>query len=69
LRSPAGEEEASEAGIFSNSIEGAREGAAAQDLDRARALFGKVGERLHEVLVELLAGAAARPQPESMGMR
>jgi hypothetical protein len=43
------------------SVKGAREGAAAKELDRLGALRGEIGERHHQVLVELLAGDVPGP--------
>jgi hypothetical protein len=63
LRSPVGRRKRAKLGsTASNSMEGAREGATAQHLDRVRALFGKVCERLCEVLIEFLAGGVTRPR-------
>jgi len=39
----------------------AGECAAAQELDRLRALFHEIGKRLHEILVEVVPGDVPRP--------
>src|SRR5687768_8238825 len=47
--------------IVSVSVKGAREGASAKELDRLGALLGKIGERHHQVLIELLASGVPWP--------
>jgi hypothetical protein len=44
-------------------MEGPREGAAAHQLDGFRALLGKIGERLHQLLVKVRSGGVPGPGP------
>src|SRR5687767_4243679 len=43
------------------SVKRAREGAAAKELDRLGALFGEIGQRHHQVLIELFASDVPGP--------
>jgi hypothetical protein len=43
------------------SVKRTREGAAAKELDRLRALIGEIGQRHHQILIELLASDVPGP--------
>jgi hypothetical protein len=42
-------------------MDGAGEGAAAHELNRIGALFGEIGERLYQLLIEVGSGCVPRP--------